>query len=97
MVEEYDMPEFMMIMKGPDNNGDWQDYIKRLHGSGMFRGGSVLGRGQCLNKSRSRGKCTVTGFMRFEADDISEVVNLVAGNPDYESGSDIEVLEVIVS
>ena len=89
------MPEFMMIMKGPGGEGDWLTYINKLKDSGMFRGGSILGNGLNISKHSSDRKCTVTGFMRFEADNIDQVRALVEGNPDYESGGHIEILEMV--
>ena len=90
------MAEYMMIMKGPANNGDWQSYIAGLQKSGKFRGGSILGNGTCVSKNGSNRACTVTGFMRFEASDLNQVIELVSDNPNYESGGEIEILELIV-
>jgi len=55
----------------------------------------MLGNGQCMNKTDSSKTCSVTGYMRFEADNIEQVKALISGNPTYENGNDIEVLEVI--
>jgi len=68
------MPDFMMIMKGPsgpDSEGDWESYINKVQASGFFRGGSMLGNGSCLNKLESKAHCSVTGFMKFEAENIN--------------------------
>lgn len=90
------MAEYMMIMKGPGGKGDWMSYINTLQESGLFRGGSVLGNGVNIGKDQPDQPCTVTGFMRFEADDIAQVRALINGNPDYESGGQVEILELIV-
>lgn len=90
------MADFMMIMKESGGDGDWLTYINKLQESGMFRGGSILGNGINICKIDENQPCTVTGFMRFEADNIAEVKALVAGNPNYESGGHIEILELIV-
>ncbi len=89
------MAEFMMLMKGADRNGDWDAYVKRLLGTGKFRGGSVLGNGVCVKKDGREGPCVVRGFMRFEADTIDEVRALLEGNPVYEAGGEIELLELV--
>jgi len=89
------MPDFMMVMKGQGAGEEWADYISKLSESGMFRGGSALGNGICVSQSNSETPCTVTGFMRFEADDIGQIRNLIAGNPVYEAGEEIEILEII--
>ncbi len=38
----------------------------------------------------------MTGFMRFEAENIERVQELITGNPVYEAGGEIEVLELLV-
>ncbi|MEM7400486.1 MAG: hypothetical protein AAF304_00895 [Pseudomonadota bacterium] len=89
------MPEFMMIMKEPGKKSDWRTYINELKETGTFRGGSALGNGICVSKQDNKHNCTVIGFMRFEADKLNQVRNLIAGNPHYESGGEIEIHELI--
>lgn len=89
------MPEYVMLMKGSASNGDWDAYIEKLIGSGRFRGGSSLGNGMSVAKAGVDGECEVTGYMRFSADSIEEVRELIAGNPCYEAGGVIELLEEI--
>ena len=82
-----DMAQFMMVMKGRGGDLDWGPYIERLVTSGTFRGGSALGRGVCLSKAAAPSDCSVTGFMRFEAESLEVVRELLAGNPVFEAGS----------
>ena len=89
------MAEFMMLMKGAGENGNWDIYIDGLKKTGLFRGGSALSNGLCANKQGFNRSCAVTGFMRFEADNITQIRALLAGNPVYESGGDVELLELI--
>ena len=92
------MPEFMMLMKSSGHGGnaaDWEQYIETLSESGLFRGGSAFGNGICTNQQDKGGQCVVSGYMRFEAVSIERVLALVPGNPVYESGGDVEVLEVL--
>ena len=90
------MAEFMMLMKGGAvENGDWNIYIDRLTKTGLFRGGSALSNGLCANTQVTKRSCTVTGFMRFEASTIQQIHALLAGNPVYESGGEVELLELI--
>ena len=92
------MADFMMVMKGSGNRQDWAPYIERMIATGKFRGGSGLGNGVVVSKrdDRSDQACVVTGFMRFEAETIGEVRELVQGNPVYDAGGEVEVLELIV-
>ncbi len=41
------------------------------------------------------GGCEVTGYMRFSAESIEEVKELITGNTLYEAGGSIELLEEI--
>ena len=91
------MKEFMMLMKGSGEVGDWDAYIKGLVASGKFRGGSALGHGTCARKDGQADDCAVTGFMRFEAESIDDVRELLNGNPVYEAGFEIEIHELVKS
>jgi len=91
------MAEFMMLMKGAGKADLWASYINTLIDSGMFRGGSELANGSCVSKTDANGECSVSGFMRFEADNKEQVMALMPGNPVYESGGSIEVLEIVLS
>ena len=91
------MAEFIVLMKGAGQSiaGDWVTYIETLRKSGLFRGGSSLGNGVSIANKVDSGEPVVTGFMRFEADSINDVRVLLEGNPLYEAGGDIELLELI--
>lgn len=90
------MAHYMLLMKGTASDPeDWARYIDGLIATGKFRGGSALGDGAAIRKGSAPGPCTVTGFMRFEAEDIDEVRALLTGNPVYESGGEVELLEEV--
>lgn len=94
------MPEFMMLMKSGDHGGsavDWEQYVKTLSESGMFRGGSALGNGIRVSQDDKNEDCIMTGYMRFEADSIEQVLALVPGNPVIDAGGEVEVLELLVT
>ena len=89
------MPDFVVLMMGSQSEGDWDTYIEKLIGTGRFRGGSSLGNGVSMSKGKPDSDSVITGFMRFSAENIEEVRQLLAGNPSYEAGGRIEVLEEI--
>lgn len=91
------MAEFMVLMKGDGRSttGDWAGYIDKLRKTEHFRGGSSLGNGIAISDRTDAENCTVTGFMRFDAETIEEVRSLLDGNPLYDAGGNIEVLELI--
>ncbi len=92
------MAEFLMLMKSEGgDSAQWSAYIDSLLGSGLFRGGSALGNGVCVSRDGHSGACATTGFMRFEAASRNDVLALLPGNPVYEAGGHVEILEVIES
>lgn len=89
------MSDYVVLMMGAQSNGEWDTYIEKLIASGQFRGGSSLGNGVSMSKGKPDSGSAITGFMRFSAENIEEVRQLLAGNPLYEAGGRIEVLEEI--
>jgi hypothetical protein len=93
------MPEFLLIMKRGGAGGsdaDWAAYLQKLRASPLFRGGSALGNGVALAAKQKAGPCSVTGFLRFEAARLADVQPLLDGNPLYEGGGELELLELLV-
>ena len=90
------MRNFMMLMVGEESEGDWEKYIEKLNASGKFLGGSSLGRGLSIQKEHQESHSKITGFMRFVAEDIDQVRNLLVDNPAYEAGCKIEILEELM-
>ena len=89
------MPQFMMIMMGSASAGSWETYLEKLIAKGKLRGGSSLANGARVAKGTNDGDCKVTGYIRLEVADIDEARTLVAGNPLYEAGGFVELLEEI--
>lgn len=90
------MTDYVLIMMGTASEGDWDTYIEKLVDSGKFRGGSSLGNGVSISKGQSDTDCSISGFIRLSANTLDEVRELVAGNPLYEAGGRIELLEEIL-
>ncbi len=89
------MAQFMMIMMGSASSGDWEAYIGKLVESGKLRGGSSLANGARVSKGMIDSECSVTGYIRLDVADIDEARILLAGNPLYEAGGFVELLEEI--
>ncbi len=89
------MADFVMVMMGSASKGDWDTYIEKLIASGGFRGGSSLGNGVAVVKGAEDSECTITGFMRLSADSLDEARELLEGNPLYEAGGRVELLEEV--
>lgn len=85
----------MMLMKGNSDSESWPSYIQTLMNSGMFRGGSALGNGVCISQTGEEQACTISGFIRFEAESLAELRPLLQGNPILEAGGKVELVELI--
>ena len=98
LVRRIDVADFMMVMMvmmGDASIGDWDTYAEKLIESVKLRGGSSLGRGVRVCKGKNDGECSITGYMRISAENLSEAKLLLEGNPLYEAGGCIEILEEI--
>ncbi|MDA0976957.1 MAG: hypothetical protein O3B72_00215 [Proteobacteria bacterium] len=89
------MANFVMLMNESDDSGDWDTYIEKLLATGKFRGGSSLGQGVCVQRGQADTRCQVTGMIRLEADSLDEVKALLEGNPAFEAGYSVQLLEEI--
>lgn len=89
------MAQFMMIMIGSAPGETWEAYIEKLIASGSLRGGSTLGNGMRVSKGMIDSECSVTGYIRLDVADMDEAKRLLAGNPCYESGGFVELLEEV--
>ncbi len=89
------MAQFIMIMMGDASNGDWEAYIDRLVELGKLRGGSSLGNGARVSRGSSDQACSATGYIRLEVADLEEARSLLPGNPLYEAGGVVELLEEV--
>lgn len=75
---------------------EWNAYFATLRASGQFQGGSAIGSGECMRKSRPAGPLhnVLTGYIRITAASLDEAKTFVRGNPIFESGGTVEVREL---
>jgi hypothetical protein len=96
------MADFLVLMhddvpeETSDRDADWEPYISKLQASGHFVGGSAIGAGVCVRKAGAAPSTTghLTGFIRIEADSLSQARSLLAGNPTFEAGGTVEIREL---
>ena len=89
------MPQYVMIMTGLESSGDWGAYIDKLADLGKLRGGSSLANGVRISKGGVDSGTKVSGYIRLEAADADEARSLLIGNPLYEAGGVVELLEEV--
>ena len=92
------MADFIYLMHEaePADPAAWEAYIGELNAKGVLRGGSAIGRGQCLKKDGHPPPISshIVGYVRIEVADMAAAEALLAGNPVYEAGGVIEVREL---
>ena len=79
-----------------DGENDWGPYLTKLKTNGSFEGGSAIGDGVCVRKSREVPPLTThfTGYIRVNAHDLSHAKSMLAGNPHFEAGGTVEIREL---
>ena len=89
---------FLMHDDAPKALADagWPEYLSKLRESGHFEGGSSIGAGVCVNKSGSSPPIAahLTGYIRVQAESLSQARRLLDGNPVYEAGGTVEIREL---
>ncbi|BDB20747.1 hypothetical protein cym2001_41120 [Pseudomonas sp. CYM-20-01] len=74
----------------------WARYITRLRGTGLFDGGSAICEGECLRKGHTSvaAVADISGFVRVRAKNLEDAKALFVGNPVFEAGGTVEILEL---
>jgi hypothetical protein len=75
---------------------DWPAYFAKLRKAGAFQGGSSIGDGLCVSHAPSPPPITrhLSGYIRIQADSLSDARALVTGNPVFEAGGTVEIREL---
>ena len=74
----------------------WNPYFSFLRSRNVFEGGSSIGTGEAFRKNGTPGSVSghLAGYIRIQADNLSEASELLAGNPVFESGGTVEIREL---
>jgi len=96
------MNDYLLLMHNDASDGncdrgdEWAAYFLRLRQTGAFQGGSAIGDGVCLSKTGTVPKITshLSGYIRVQAESLTEARELVQGNPVFEAGGTVEIREL---
>jgi len=92
------MLDYIFFMHGDanDDGADWDRYLAKLRATGQFQGGSSIGAGECVSRSRTPKPTTahLTGYIRVQANSLEEAKALLDGNPVFEAGGTVEIREL---
>ena len=74
---------------------EWEDFFAAARQSGLFMGGSEIGKRMALGDVRSA-KSTdhIVGYMRFDSDNKQQVVDLLEKHPIILRGGSVELCEL---
>ncbi len=74
----------------------WDSYFILLQKSGLFEGGSSIGRGFTFRKTEEPGASSehFSGYIRIRATSFAQAQSFLSGNPIYEAGGTVEIREL---
>lgn len=80
----------------PTTEKQWEAFFKVAHQSGIFRGGSEIGLERIIvGKKISTGlPQSIGGYMKFESEHLSDLVELLKTHPVIINGGSIELLDL---
>lgn len=92
------MEYIVFIHNNTDSETDseqWDEFFVTARKSGHFKGGSAIGKGYVVgSKNVPSITDTVGGYMRFDADTLQEVLDLLDSHPVVINGGTVEVCEM---
>ncbi len=74
----------------------WENHFTLLQNSGLFDGGSAIGKGLAFRKTgrpEARGE-RLSGYIRLRAANLEQAESFLSGNPVYEAGGTVEIREL---
>lgn len=82
-------------MEQQPTNEQWNAFFAKATESGMFNGGSEIGKSTILGGSDvTPVTSSAVGYMRFEADNINKLQKLLESHPAYINGGTLELCEL---
>jgi hypothetical protein len=74
-------------------DAEWGRFITAAKASGMFRGGSEIGRRVTLGNPTAPASSHLAGYMLFETDDHAALLKLLQDHPVLVHGGTVELCE----
>ncbi len=94
------MNDYILFMhndaQAAESDAAWEQYLGKLRSTGQFAGGSSIGSGECVAKSRQPPGITshLSGYIRVQAENLEAAKKLLEGNPVFEAGGTVEIREL---
>lgn len=92
------MREYILLIHGnetsPTTDAEWERFFAAARTSGMFRGGSEIGRRERVgNTTTARTSDHIAGYMLFDTDDKAALLDLLQLHPVVLHGGTVELCE----
>lgn len=93
------MTEYLLLIHGneatPIPDEAWGRFLSLAHQSGMFAGGSEVGRREFLgDAAKDRSSEHIVGYMRFDAAEKPLLLELLKSHPVVVHGGSVELCEL---
>jgi len=93
------MAQYLLLIqnnaKSQSTPAEWDAFFAAARTSGMFEGGSALGeRGVIGDTASAKSTRHIGGYMRFDADDRTKILELLKQHPVVLHGGSVELCEM---
>ncbi len=90
--------EYITFMHGNSDSKateqEWSAFFAQASDSGLFRGGSAMGKRWTIGKEAAVASEAIAGYMRFDADSLDDLMALLNNHPTLVHGGTIEICEL---
>lgn len=96
------MAQYILLVHGNATTkpaaAEWDQFFAAARQSGLFEGGSAIGTRVVLGDARSaKSSDHIVGYMRFDADDKQQLLELLKRHPVVMHGGSVELCEMPTS
>ena len=96
------MNQYILLIHGNADSqpctADWNQFFESARASGLFKGGSEIGRRVAIGDAKERKSTShIVGFMRFASEDRQAVKDLLAEHPVVKHGGTVELCDMPAS
>lgn len=93
------MTQYILLIHGNTKTrptaDEWDEFLTAARQSGLFQGGSAIGDRITLGDTQSaKSSSHIAGYMRFDADDRQQIVDLLQKHPVIVHGGSAELCEM---
>ncbi len=93
------MTQYILLIQGnaktKPSAEEWNQFFTAARQSGLFEGGSAMGKRAVLGDAQSaKSSDHIVGYMRFDAEDKQELLNLLKQHPVVMHGGSVELCEL---